>query len=89
MATNRFHTDRHGDSITVMVYTDRASSDIELLVNGKEVALGRIGDSGTCELDAPLPTTPPTPVHVTVRHPGRDGAPECTLLIDGVEQPFD
>lgn len=89
MVTHRFHTDRHGDSVTVFVYTGLGTGDAELLVNGKEVALGQVDHSKVCELVSELPTSPPTPVHVTVRWTGRGAQPECTLLIGGVEQRFE
>lgn len=89
MVTHRFHIDRHGDSVTVFVYTGLGTGDAEMLVNGKEVALGKLDHSKGCELVAELPTSPPTPVHAAVRWTGRGAQPECTLLIGGVEQSFE
>ena len=72
MVPYSFHTDRHGDSVTVLVYAGPKSGDAELLVNGKEVAFGQLDPSNVCEMESELPTSPPTPV--TPRSNGPGGA---------------
>ena len=89
MTTYRFHSDRHGDSVTVLVHAGTVTSDIELLVNGREVGFGQIKGGETADLDAEFPTSPPTPLHVTVRRPKHDPDPGCRLRVGGVEQVWD
>jgi len=89
MVPYSFHTDRHGDSVTVLVYAGPKSGDAELLVNGKEVAFGQLDPSNVCEMESELPTSPPTPVHATLKWTGRGAQPKCVLLIGHVEQSFE
>ncbi|MEU1628815.1 hypothetical protein ABZ746_26590 [Streptomyces sp. NPDC020096] len=85
---HHFHVDHIGHSITVTVRSG-PTSEIEMLVDGKEVFFQRVPGSGTSLLTGELPEDPPLPFRVHV-HQARFGCaiPHCTLEIDDEEVPM-
>ncbi|MDF3289550.1 hypothetical protein [Streptomyces silvisoli] len=83
-----FHIDHAGHSITVTVRSG-LTSEIELLVDGKEVFRQRVHGSGTSLLSGELPEDPPLPFRIHV-HQARFGSaiPRVTLEVDGEEVPI-
>lgn len=80
---HHFHLDRRGHSVTVNTRTGKAC-DIEVLVDGKEIAHQKVRDRGTIMLDGELPDDPPTPFRIRLRQ-ARFGslAPYCVLEVEG------
>lgn len=83
-----FHADVRGDSITVGTRTGLRVTDVEVLVNGKVVAMEHIHGAASCELSAVLPGPPQRNVRVEVSRPKHHDAPRCTAFVDDVEQPL-
>ncbi|WP_439678446.1 hypothetical protein [Embleya sp. MST-111070] len=82
---HHFHCEHAGFSITVGLRMGR-TRELELLVDGKEVAAVRVHGhrARTHVMTATLPTDPPRDIEVEVRLPGaRGGDPVSTLLVDG------
>ncbi|MEU7281768.1 hypothetical protein AB0A69_23775 [Streptomyces sp. NPDC045431] len=82
---HRFHLDQEGHSITVLL--GRAAHDVEVLVDGKVVAVRHErGRRGVRELAAELPGEPPgdPPRPFTVLVEDVDGTPLCVMVRDGI-----
>ncbi|MET9799653.1 hypothetical protein [Streptomyces sp. NPDC006368] len=77
--SHRFHLDQDGHSITVLL--GHVAQDIEVLVDGKVVAVRRGHRGGVRELAAELPGDPPRPFTILVED--LDGAPLCVMVRDG------
>ncbi|MEU0272605.1 hypothetical protein [Streptomyces sp. NPDC006307] len=84
---HRFHLDQEGHSITVLL--GRAAHDVEVLVDGKVVAVRHehgLGGRGVRELAAELPGEqpgdPPRPFTVLVEDV--DGTPLCVMVRGGI-----
>lgn len=85
---HHFQTDHRGDSITVETRSGLTHTDVELLVDGKVVAIGQIHGAETCTLTAELPGEMPNPFRVVVTQLKNRGDLLCTLTIDGIERPM-
>jgi hypothetical protein len=82
-----FHTDHLGHSITVDVSS--LPSEVDVLVDGKEVVHQTPRSAGTIVMSSELPDDPPHPFTVAVRQPRFGSAvPRCSLMMDGVEEPM-
>ncbi|MFG3055166.1 hypothetical protein ACGFZP_30060 [Kitasatospora sp. NPDC048239] len=79
-----FHREHAGCSVTVGVYLGTARQ-LELLVDGKEVAAVRVHGhhAGVESLTTVLPTDPPRPVEVLVSLPGAVRGEPAGTLVDG------
>ncbi|MGW0395394.1 hypothetical protein ACWDYJ_31880 [Streptomyces sp. NPDC003042] len=79
---HRFHLDQNGHSISVLY--GRPGQSVEVLVDGKAVAVGKAAAAGLTVMKAELPGDPPQPFTVHLGSPDDPGeAPLCTLVIDG------
>ncbi|KUJ67708.1 hypothetical protein ACZ90_25955 [Streptomyces albus subsp. albus] len=86
--SHHFHIDQRGHSITVTV-RGRRTSEIEVLVDGKEISLQRVRGKGTSVISGELPEEPPRPFRVFVHQPRiGSGIPRCTLELDDTQQPI-
>jgi hypothetical protein len=85
---HRFHTDVRGDSITVETQTRLPATSVQVLVNGRVVAIEQIHGTTARELTATLPGPPQRPVLVQIRRPHRHGAPECSVFVDSTAVPI-
>ncbi|WP_457028955.1 hypothetical protein [Kitasatospora sp. P5_F3] len=83
MSVHRFHRDHGSHSVTVTLRHGR-HTEIELLVDGKEVGLQRVDGHGPWTVRDALPDDPPRPFSVRI---GPEG-PACVLEIDGTEWPM-
>ncbi|MFJ1709703.1 hypothetical protein [Kitasatospora sp. NPDC088346] len=82
-----FHREHAGFSVTAGVRLG-GHRELELLVDGKEVAAVRVDGhrAQVCTLTTVLATDPPRPIAVRVSLPGRfNGDPACELLADGAD----
>ncbi|MEV4615250.1 hypothetical protein AB0K43_22070 [Kitasatospora sp. NPDC049258] len=87
---HHFHAEQAGCSVTVVVRLG-GTRELELLVDGKEVAHTRIHGhhAETHALTTTLPTDPPRPIEVRVTLPGPlRGDPSSTLLADDTSHPM-
>ncbi|WP_431683459.1 hypothetical protein [Kitasatospora sp. KL5] len=85
-----FHLEHAGCSVTAGVRFG-GDREVEVLVDGKEVAFERVHGHHAEELTLAvvLPLEPPRRVEVRVDLPGRvSGIPSCTLLDGGAELPM-
>ncbi|WP_406859329.1 hypothetical protein ABZO31_03105 [Streptomyces sp. HUAS MG47] len=73
---HHFHVDHAGHSVSVTVQTGH-TSQVEVLVDGKETGHATTLHDRPVVVDVELPTDPPTPVAVHVT-PG-PGIPRCFL----------
>ncbi|WP_405017899.1 hypothetical protein OHV05_13735 [Kitasatospora sp. NBC_00070] len=83
MHEHRFHRDHGSHSVTVNLRRG-LHTEIELLVDGKEVGLQRVHGHGPWTVRDALPDDPPRPFTVRV---GSEG-PSCVLELDGAEWPM-
>ncbi|MER5862453.1 hypothetical protein [Kitasatospora sp. NPDC002040] len=84
MSRHRFHLDHGGHSVTVNL-RHGLHTEIELLVDGKEVGLQRVHGHGPWTMADVLPDDPPKPFTVRIT---QDDGPGCVLLTDGLERPM-
>jgi hypothetical protein len=85
-----FHREHAGCSVTVGVHLGDVRA-VELLVDGKEVAVERVHGHGAQvrALTTVLPTEPPRPIEVEVSLPGLvRGEPGSVLIDDGARLPM-
>ncbi|MCZ4096820.1 hypothetical protein G3I60_19050 [Streptomyces sp. SID13666] len=82
---HHFHLDHLGHSITVNIRSG-VSRDVEVLVDGKEVAHQRVR-AGSSVLTAELPEDPAQPFQIRIHQP-RFGSsvPQCVLSLDDVDR---
>lgn len=84
MNRHRFHRDHGGHSVTVNLRRGLLHSELELLVDGKEVGLQRVHDDGPWTLADQLPDDPPKPFTIRVSVDGPSGV----LELDGTQWPM-
>ncbi|MCX4751523.1 hypothetical protein OG455_39500 [Kitasatospora sp. NBC_01287] len=85
-----FHREHAGCSVTLAVHLGGAR-EVELLVDGKEVAVERVHGhhAGVRSLSTVLPTDPPRRIDVEVTLPGGvRGEPAGVLIEDGDRLPM-
>ncbi|MEV7774364.1 hypothetical protein [Kitasatospora sp. NPDC086791] len=82
-----FHCEHAGCSVTVGVRMG-GTRELELLVDGKEVATARVHGrrARTAVMTAVLPTDPPRDVEVEVELPGAFGGEPVSILLEGGER---
>lgn len=79
---HRFHLDQHGHSISVLYEGPRRP--VEVLVDGKTVAMGRVPKAARTVLTAELPGDPPHPFAIDLACPDNpDDSPSCALVDSG------
>ena len=84
---HHFHLDRAGHSITIDLRRGR-TSEVWLLVDGRETGLRRERSSDVVTLDGELADDPPQRFTVRVEHVReRSGLPICTLMLGDSELP--
>ncbi|MFC0601470.1 hypothetical protein [Streptomyces palmae] len=88
--SHHFHIDQRGHSITVTVRNEGSrTSEIEVLVDGKEISLQHVRGRGTTVVGGELPGEPPRPFRVLVHQPRLGSSvPRCTLEMDDTQQPI-
>lgn len=85
---HHFQLDVESHSVTVNVYSGRPR-EVELLVDGEEVARRQVQSAGSYVLTADLPEDRTRPLRIRVHQP-RFGSsvPSCSVELDGVQQPM-
>ncbi|MBT2540819.1 hypothetical protein J7E99_08910 [Streptomyces sp. ISL-44] len=79
---HRFHLDQNGHSISVLYEGPRRP--VEVLVDGKTVAVGRAPRAARTVLTAELPGDPPQPFAIDLAYPdSADDSPMCALMESG------
>ncbi|MEU9144629.1 hypothetical protein [Streptomyces sp. NPDC048349] len=84
---HRFHLDRNGHSISVLYEGPRRP--VEVLVDGRTVAMGRAPRAARTVLTAELPGDPPHSFAIDLSCPdGPDDSPMCALMDSGTSYPM-
>ncbi|MFD4240378.1 hypothetical protein ACFWP3_01980 [Streptomyces sp. NPDC058525] len=84
---HRFHLDQNGHSISVLYEGPRRP--VEVLVDGRTVAMGRAPGAARTVLTAELPGDPPQPFAIDLACPrDPDDSPVCALMESGMRYPM-